>query len=136
MLTPQRQDYHRSRAKTEEVAQRFTVLESLGDWRRGPCPKCHEEDAFCIYLHGAWACDACGRGGEDAAALERAMGGNIYSRHTGREFGENKPELPIKTVEEILSEAGEGPDWIIEGQAARGAVTECSGLAKKGGKTT
>jgi hypothetical protein len=64
------------------------------------------------------------------------MGGNGYFHHTGRGFGENKPELPIKSVEEILSEAGEGSDFLIEGQAARGAVTECSGLAKKAGKTS
>jgi hypothetical protein len=89
-----------------------------------------------VYPHGAWACDACGWGGADAADLERAMGGDIYSRHIGRRFGENNSELPIRTIEEVLSEAGEGPDWIIENQVARGAVTECSGLAKKGGKTT
>jgi len=136
MLAPQRQEYLRSRAETEEVAQRFTVLEPFGDWRRGPCPECGVESAFCIYLHGAWACDACGWGGADAADLERAIGGNIYSYHTGREFGGNKSELPIKTVEEFLGEAGDGPDWVQEGLAARGAVTECSGLAKKGGKTT
>jgi hypothetical protein len=111
-------------------------LEPFGNWRRGPCPKCRAEDDFCVYPHGAWACDACGWGGVDAADLERAMGGNVYSHHTGRGFGENKSELPIKSVEEILEDAGEGPDWIKEDLAARSAVTEFAGLAKKGGKTT
>ena len=37
---------------------------------------------------------------------------------------------------EVISEAGEAPDWIIENLATRGAVTEFSGLAKKGGKST
>jgi hypothetical protein len=60
MLTPQRQQYHRSRTQTEEVAQRFTVLEPFGDWRRGPCPRCDAEDAFCVYPHGAWAVTLAG----------------------------------------------------------------------------
>ncbi|MDP9478430.1 MAG: AAA family ATPase [Actinomycetota bacterium] len=50
-------------------------------------------------------------------------------------FGENKP-LPIKTVEEILEEAGEEVPWVVEHVLARGALTDFSGLAKKGGKTT
>src|SRR5918998_6903357 len=110
MLTPQRQEYLRSRTETEEVAQRFTVLEPFGDWRRSPCPRCEAEDGFCVYPHGAWACDACGWGGAGAADLERTMGGDVYFHHTGREFGGNKSELPIKTVEEVLEEAGEGTD--------------------------
>jgi hypothetical protein len=44
--------------------------------------------------------------------------------------------LPVKTVEEVISEAGENAPWVIENLVARGAVTEFSGLAKKGGKTT
>jgi hypothetical protein len=44
--------------------------------------------------------------------------------------------LPVRTVEEVISEAGEKVPWVIENLAARGAVTDCSGLAKKGGKTT
>jgi hypothetical protein len=44
--------------------------------------------------------------------------------------------LPVRTVEEVISEAGTDVPWIIENLAARGAVTDCSGLAKKGGKTT
>ena len=136
MLTPQRQKYHRSRTETEEVAQRFTVLDPFGDWRRGPCPNCGAEDGFCVYLHGAWACDACGWGGADAADLERAMLGNIHSHHTGREFGGNESELPIKTVENVISEAGEEVPWLIQNLLARGALTEFAGLAKKGGKTT
>jgi hypothetical protein len=44
--------------------------------------------------------------------------------------------LPVRTVQEIISEAGESVAWIVEDLLARGAVTEFSGLAKKGGKTT
>jgi len=42
----------------------------------------------------------------------------------------------VRTVEEVISEAGEKVPWVIENLLARGAVTEFSGLAKKGGKTT
>jgi hypothetical protein len=55
-------------------------------------------------------------------------------------FGENKKEgdkpLPIKSVEEVIEEAGEEVPWIIEDLLARGAVTEFSGKAKDSGKTT
>jgi hypothetical protein len=44
--------------------------------------------------------------------------------------------LPVRTVEEVISEAGENVPWVVENLLARGAVTEFSGLAKKGGKTT
>jgi hypothetical protein len=44
--------------------------------------------------------------------------------------------LPVRTVEQVMSEAGKDVPWIIENLLARGAVTEFSGLAKKGGKTT
>lgn len=59
-----------------------------------------------------------------------------YSPPMGGEFGENKSLLPLKTVEEIIAEAGEGASWLIEDLLARGALTDFSGLAKKGGKTT
>jgi hypothetical protein len=63
-----------------------------------------------------------------------------YSHHTDGGFGGNKKsnesDLPIKTVEDVITEAGEGVDWILEGVLARGALTDFSGLAKKGGKTT
>ncbi len=66
--------------------------------------------------------------------------GSVYSPHIQGGFGENKKPpknpLPIKTVEEILEEAGEEVPWIIENVLARGALTDFSGLAKKGGKTT
>ncbi|MDP9475316.1 MAG: helicase RepA family protein [Actinomycetota bacterium] len=39
-------------------------------------------------------------------------------------------------MDEIISEAGESVPWVIENVLARGALTEFSGLAKKGGKTT
>ena len=44
--------------------------------------------------------------------------------------------LPVRTVQEVISEAGESVAWVVEDLLARGAVTEFSGLAKKGGKTT
>ncbi|MDP9475484.1 MAG: AAA family ATPase [Actinomycetota bacterium] len=66
--------------------------------------------------------------------------GSVYSPHIQGAFGENKKPpknpLPIKTVEEVLAEAGEEVDWVIENVLARGALTDFSGLAKKGGKTT
>jgi hypothetical protein len=52
------------------------------------------------------------------------------------QFDLNESPLPLKTVEEIVAEAGEGPSWVIESVLARGALTDFSGLAKKGGKTT
>jgi len=64
----------------------------------------------------------------------------VHSRHTQTEFGENesappKP-LPIKTIEEIIEEAGEEVPWIQENMLARGALTDFSGVAKDSGKTT
>jgi hypothetical protein len=44
--------------------------------------------------------------------------------------------LPVRTVEEVILEAGTDVPWIIENLLARSAVMEFSGLAKKGGKTT
>ena len=44
--------------------------------------------------------------------------------------------LPVKTVDELFSEAGEAVPWVIENVLARGALTEFSGPAKRGGKTT
>jgi len=61
---------------------------------------------------------------------------HLSSHHNHTGFGEYKPRLPIKTVDDIISEAGETVPWVIEDVCARGAVTELSGLAKKGGKTT
>jgi hypothetical protein len=53
-----------------------------------------------------------------------------------RDSSTDTPALPVRTVEEVISEAGEKVPWIIENLLARSAVTEFSGLAKKGGKTT
>src|SRR5215216_5751130 len=53
-----------------------------------------------------------------------------------RDSSPDTSALPVRTVEEVISEAGEKVPWVIENLAARGAVTDCSGLAKKGGKTT
>jgi hypothetical protein len=65
---------------------------------------------------------------------------SIYSHHTQTEFGENKSEgekpLPIKTVDQVISEAGEEVPWIVESLLARGALTDVSGVAKDSGKTT
>jgi RecA-family ATPase len=52
---------------------------------------------------------------------------------------DNTPDtsaLPVRTVDEVISEAGDEVPWVIKNLLARGAVTEFSGLAKKGGKTT
>jgi hypothetical protein len=53
-----------------------------------------------------------------------------------RDSSTDTSALPVRTVEEVISEAGTDVPWIIENLLARSAVTECSGLAKKGGKTT
>ena len=53
-----------------------------------------------------------------------------------RDSSTDTSALPVRTVEEVISEAGEKVPWIIENLLARSAVTEFSGLAKKGGKTT
>ena len=63
-------------------------------------------------------------------------GDDVYLHHIHGAFGENKSPLPVKSVEQIILEAGETVEWIIENVLARGALTEFSGLAKKGGKTT
>ena len=53
-----------------------------------------------------------------------------------RDSSTDTSALPVRTVEEVISEAGTDVPWIIENLLARSAVTEFSGLAKKGGKTT
>jgi hypothetical protein len=47
-----------------------------------------------------------------------------------------EPTLPIKSVDEIIEEAGETVPWIVEDILARGALTDFYGPAKRGGKTT
>lgn len=44
--------------------------------------------------------------------------------------------LPIKSVDEIMEEAGEKVPWIVEDILARGSLTDFYGPAKRGGKTT
>ncbi len=44
--------------------------------------------------------------------------------------------LPIKSVDDIMEEAGEEVPWIVEDILARGALTDFYGPAKRGGKTT
>lgn len=66
----------------------------------------------------------------------RRNGSGIHSHHTDGGFGGNKKPLPIRSVEDLISEAGEETNWIVEDVLARGALTDFSGLAKKGGKTT
>jgi hypothetical protein len=67
------------------------------------------------------------------AGAERA---EFYSHQIDGGFGGNKQPLPVKTVDQIISEAGEEVPWVVENVCARGALTEFSGLAKRGGKTT
>ena len=134
-----------------EYVARFTELEPLGSirgtggWYHTKCilPGC-EDPAQSLYIfsdgnQATFTCYECGRGGgldEFKALKERGEVVTIHSHHTGWEFGENKPNLPVKTVEEVLEKAGEGADWLVENVLARGALTDFSGLAKKGGKTT
>ena len=70
------------------------------------------------------------------AGLGEKRDDDVYSPPTHGGFGENKSTLPIKSVEEVIDEAGEKVPWVIEDVCARGALTEFSGLAKRGGKTT
>ena len=81
-----------------------------------------------------WGCAK--RAGERERPPEADFDGPIYSHHIDGGFGENKKSLPLKTVEDILAEAGETVPWVVENVLARGAVTEFSELAKRGGKTT
>ena len=79
-------------------------------------------------------------GADDDENNESEIEGNVYLHHTQMGFGANKPDddkpLPIKTIEEVIEEAGEEVPWLIEDLLARGAVTEFSGKAKDSGKTT
>jgi len=82
-----------------------------------------------------------GHGGASSSSLPDSDydgddGDGVYSHHTHGGFGENKKPLPIKTVAELIEEAGTEVDWVVEDLLARGAVTEFSGKAKKSGKTT
>jgi hypothetical protein len=45
-------------------------------------------------------------------------------------------KLPVRTVDELMEEAGEDVPWIVEDILARGALTDFYGPAKRGGKTT
>ena len=55
-------------------------------------------------------------------------------------FGEKETEggwtLPTKSLEQVIKEAGEETDWIIEGLLARGDLTVFAGRAKRSGKST
>jgi len=55
-------------------------------------------------------------------------------------FGEKETEggwtLPTKSLEQVIEEAGEETDWIIERLLARGELTVFAGRAKLSGKTT
>jgi len=63
-------------------------------------------------------------------------GGLCHSNPLPSEFEINKYRLPIKTVGEIIEEAGEEVPWLYEDIAARGALTDFAGVAKDSGKTT
>lgn len=75
-------------------------------------------------------------GADNGHGTNAAEDGFDNTDHVDGGFDRNKPTLPLKTVEEVISEAGDGPSWVIENLLARGALTDFSGLAKKGGKTT
>src|SRR5215211_6920335 len=45
-------------------------------------------------------------------------------------------KLPIKSVGDLLEEAGREVPWLIDNVLAKGEVTDIAGLAKYSGKTT
>lgn len=55
-----------------------------------------------------------------------------------KEFGEKETEggwtLPAKSLEQVIDEAGEETDWIIEELFARGELTVLAGRAKRTGR--
>ena len=68
-------------------------------------------------------------GPEATRTLKRQLReGPIYSRHIDEGFDvnnhNNEGGLPIKTVEEVIEEAGETVPWVLDGLLARGAVTD------------
>jgi hypothetical protein len=131
-----------------QYVARFTHVESLGSggWFQAKCPLpgCEDEGTgFAFFDDGSeqasFQCFECERSGglEDFKAFKEAVGViSIFSPNLQKEFGENRPNLPLKTVEEVLQEAGESADWLVKNILARGALTDFSGLAKRGGKTT
>lgn len=52
------------------------------------------------------------------------------------EAAEEVDGLPVKSVDELLEEAGKEVPWIIDNILARGEVTDIAGTAKYSGKTT
>jgi len=81
------------------------------------------------------------RGSEGIRDLKRQLSeAPIYFHHIHGGFDENKQSneslLLVKTVEEVIEEAGETVPWIVEDLLARGALTDFSGKAKRDGKTT
>lgn len=49
---------------------------------------------------------------------------------------EEVDSLPVKSVDELLEEAGKEVPWLIDNILARGEVTDIAGVAKYSGKTT
>jgi hypothetical protein len=50
-------------------------------------------------------------------------------------FGENE-SLPVKSLREVIAEAEEAPEFIVNNLLKKGELTDLSGLAKYSGKTT
>jgi hypothetical protein len=62
---------------------------------------------------------------------EHLNGDSFYSDHTGEGFDRNRSVLPLKTVEEVISEAGEGPSWLVENVLARARLPTSLGWRRK-----
>ncbi len=77
-----------------------------------------------------------GKGVEKRDPEVREPDRDLVSTSKHRGFGGNKQPLPLKSVGEIIAEAGEEIPWVVENLLARGALTDFAGQAKKGGKTT
>jgi hypothetical protein len=54
----------------------------------------------------------------------------------GRGVNGQKQKLLFRSVQEIIAEGGEHPEWVVYGFFARGWLTDFVGPAKKSGKTT
>src|SRR5215210_1151723 len=59
----------------------------------------------------------------------------LVSCHEGGP-NDGKQNLDFKSVDELIFECGDGPDWVAHGFLARGWLTDLAGPAKKSGKTT
>jgi hypothetical protein len=104
----------RQNSSLYDYAAGVTDLEPFGPaWLRGKCPLpgcTDEEGSFTLFPcdgETMFDCPICQRQGDERDFRRLLDGGevvSIYSRHTDGVFGENKPGLPIKTVEEVLED--------------------------------